>query len=463
MKKYLKIFLSLLCALLFLLPVCAGCAPEGGGSGGEFIDYVSQLKLDLSSDTKKLKVSLRTLIDGDTTHFDAAESTSDTFVGGYIKARYLAVNTPESTGKIEKWGKTASNFTASKLSDAAAIMIESDNDQWNLDSTGERYTLWIWYIPAGADTSDVNNYRNLNVELLQNGYGRSSKTSQNRYGTIAESALHQAQDSNLKIYGNENDENFFDSEAEELSLKYLRFHLEEYNGHAVRVTGVVSGKYDNTVYIDEYDPTTGTYSGYGIAVYFGFETGRLLDVLSQGNYVSVRGKLTNFYGTWQLSDIKYDSLNPHSDTSTWLIESGIQPAFTERSVLDITGDGTITEVFELGEDEDGDLLTETLTLGCGEARSASSVKLTNLKVKSGYNTTNKESDDYGAMSLYCEDENGNEITIRTEPFQKKGEPIVNWSIYNGKTITVQGQVEYYSQEGVYQVHVHRQDFITVLS
>ena len=34
---------------------------------------------------------------------------------GVLKARYIAINTPESTGSIEPWGKKAANFTKTKL------------------------------------------------------------------------------------------------------------------------------------------------------------------------------------------------------------------------------------------------------------------------------------------------------------------------------------------------------------
>ncbi|MBR3436971.1 MAG: hypothetical protein IKG97_04370, partial [Lachnospiraceae bacterium] len=67
----------------------------------EKIDYAGQLKLDMDSETRKIEVTVRQYVDGDTTHFDVPEDISET---GVLKARYLGVNTPESTGTIEKWG-----------------------------------------------------------------------------------------------------------------------------------------------------------------------------------------------------------------------------------------------------------------------------------------------------------------------------------------------------------------------
>ena len=95
-------------------------------------DFASEVKLNMRSDTLKQEVSVHGFVDGDTTHFNVPTSVVDT---GILKARYLAINTPESTGKIEEWGKKASNFTREKLSGATSIIIESDNSTWNLDST----------------------------------------------------------------------------------------------------------------------------------------------------------------------------------------------------------------------------------------------------------------------------------------------------------------------------------------
>ena len=80
------------------------------------IDYASSISLDMNSTaTIKQEVSVKLFIDGDTTHFNVPTSV---VANGTLKARYLAVNTPESTGKIEEWGKSASNFTKSKLQSA---------------------------------------------------------------------------------------------------------------------------------------------------------------------------------------------------------------------------------------------------------------------------------------------------------------------------------------------------------
>ena len=166
MKNSIKKLLTLACAAI----ACA-CFVGVGGSVKESpaansaaitaaaettkIDYAGQAVLDFDADTQTIEVTVKTFVDGDTTHFHA-----EGFPENLLKARYAAVNTPESTGKLEEWGKTAARFTRSKLENAVSIVIESDGSTWETDSTGDRYLSWVWYKAPGATT-----YRNLNLEL----------------------------------------------------------------------------------------------------------------------------------------------------------------------------------------------------------------------------------------------------------------------------------------------------------
>ena len=198
----------------------------------EVIDYAASIKLDMSSDTAKQEVTVKTYVDGDTTHFHVPANVNDT---GVLKARYIAINTPESTGKIEEYGKRASNFTREKLSSAVSIIIESDESTWNLDSTGGRNLVWVWY-----KTSDAEDYRNLNVEILQNGLAIASSSANNRYGETCMAAIAQAKAQKLNIYSGQKDPDFYYGEAVELTLKELRMNVEAYTGVKVAFTGVIT-------------------------------------------------------------------------------------------------------------------------------------------------------------------------------------------------------------------------------
>ena len=211
------IFVS--CGTTKTAPMSAGSVPAEEEKVASARDYASEVKLRMNSDSLKQEVSIHSFVDGDTTHFNVPTSIVE---NGILKARYLAINTPESTGVIEEYGKKASAFTREKLSHASSIIIESDNDKWNLDSTGGRYLVWVWY-----RNNDSEDYRNLNIEILQNGLAIASNTAGNRYGSTAMAALNSAKERKLNVYSGEKDPDFYYGDAVEMTLKELRLNVEK--------------------------------------------------------------------------------------------------------------------------------------------------------------------------------------------------------------------------------------------
>ena len=216
MNKINKL-LSFVMMLCLIVCVFAGCQDKdnisSGGASANAIDYVSQTKLVMESNTKKQEVTVKSYIDGDTTHFNVPSELS---ADGILKARYMGVNTPESTGKIEEWGKKASTFTKEKLMGASSIIVESDNENWNVDSTGGRHLVWVWYKPEGAE-----DYRLLNLELIQNGLSIACGTTADRYGDTMSKAFQQAKTLGLHVFSKEDDPDFFYGDAYEVDLKGL--------------------------------------------------------------------------------------------------------------------------------------------------------------------------------------------------------------------------------------------------
>ncbi|MBQ9114997.1 MAG: thermonuclease family protein, partial [Clostridia bacterium] len=300
MKKFIKILSILMIVSLMLVCVvaCNDTDNTGDDNTPVHVDYVSSLKLDMTSTTAKEVVTVKNYVDGDTVHFNVPTSVMET---GVLKGRFLAVNTPESTGKIEDYGHSASRFTKNALKNAHSILIESENGTWNADSTGGRYMVWVWY-KATAD----GEYRNLNVELLQNGLAIASNTANNRYGETAMAALTQAKAEKLYVHSGKADPEVYTGEAVALTIKELRTNIEDYNGVRVAVEGVVVQDSSQTVYVESYDEETDLY--YGIAVYYGYNlSGTGMEILSMGNEVRVVG-VVQYYetgGTWQISDVQY--------------------------------------------------------------------------------------------------------------------------------------------------------------
>ncbi|MBP3592596.1 MAG: thermonuclease family protein [Clostridia bacterium] len=405
-----------------------------------WVDYVAQTKLDMSSETLKEEVTVKYLIDGDTTHFNSTLGTN-----GIAKARYLGVNTPESTGKIEEWGKPASNFTKSKLENAHSIIIESDGASWEQDSNG-RYLLWIWYKP----TADAE-YRCLNLELLQEGLGRGASSSEGRYGASCVAAMAQAKAYSLYIFSGDKDETFPYDEAVEVSLKELRTNITEYEGLNVVVEGTVVHNSDWTVYVEDYDAVTDR--SYGIQVFYGYISG-LNTKLAQGNRVRITGTVQSFFGTYQISNLTYKPLRPEDPANTVVLSEGNTPLFTEIDPADFEKDVTIpvTKVDEAGESYE-----KYVTFNSAQLLVSSSVSMKDLYVTSVYTTSNTSSDDYGAMTLTCTAEDGTVISIRTAVLKDGDGELVTASYFRNKTIDVKGIVEFYQPEdgeGKYQIKAY---------
>ena len=412
-----------------------------------WVDYVAETKLDMSSDTLKETVTVKYYIDGDTTHFNSTLGDN-----GIAKARYLAVNTPESTGKIEEWGKPASNFTKEKLSSAVSIIIESDGDEWSQDSNG-RFLLWIWYQPSvGAE------YRNLNLELLQEGFGRSASVSEGRYGQACVQAMAQARTYGLHLFSGDKDETFPYDEAISVSLKELRTNIAAYAGLNIVVEGTVVRNSNWEVYIESYDAETDR--SYGMQIFYGYISG-LNNVLLPGNEVRVTGTVQEFFGTYQISNLTYKPLRPSDPANTVILSGGHTPAFTEILPKDFNADVTVP-VNKV--DQNGDAYTENETFKNAELLVSASVSMKKLLVTSVYTTSNTSSDDYGAMTLTCKAEDGTVISVRTEVLKDENGELITASFFRNKTIDVKGIVEFYQPDGgtgKYQIRAYTMDDFVV--
>ncbi len=435
--------LSVLLVAALVVGIFAGCQPGSNETQPtetqslQAVDFVSNLKLDMNSSTVKQEVTVKAYIDGDTTHFHVpAELSAD----GILKARYLAVNTPESTGKIEEWGKKASTFTKERLQSAKSIIIESDSEKWNADSTGDRYLVWVWYQPAeGGD------YRCLNLELIQNGLSLVGGNVSLRYGDITMQALIQAKNQMLHVFSKEDDPDFYYGDAYEVDLKGLRTNIALYEGKKVAFEGIITQNYSNTVYVEHYDAETDMY--YGISVYYGFAVGEILNILQIGNKVRVVGTVTYYEagGTWQVSDVNYREFKPKDPGNTIKLEEGHQGAFRLTDPAAFNSSKFELDVMTALDSEE----TETKTFGYADLAMSTSVRMENLVVKDIYTTNNGGSSD-GAMTLTCE-VGGQTVTVRTIVLYTDGGKMMTAADYRNKTIDVTGIVDCFS--GDYQIKV----------
>ena len=430
-KRFTKIT-ALMLALLTVILACVSCAGEGGGKKPEkHIDYAASVKLDMSSNTLKQEVTVHAYIDGDTTHFNVPETVMP---GGVLKARYLAINTPESTGKIEPWGKTASNYTKETLKNATSIILESDDGKWNADSTGGRYLVWVWYKTAESD-----NYRNLNIEILQLGLAIASNSANNRYGETCMAAIAQAKEEGLHTHSIEKDPLFPYGEATELTLKELRTNVTEYDNAKVAFEGVVTMNNANTAYIEEYDEETGLY--YGISVYYGYGlNGDGLEILNVGNRVRIVGSVTYYEtgGYYQVSGVEYSSMRPNNPNNLKLISTGHTPTFKLTDGATYTSDVTLDF-----EDK------ESKTFKYANLALDTTIEMKGLLVTDCYTTTKEDSSSKGAITLTCTTPDGKEVQVRTVVLYDSNNVLITEDYFMGKTIDVKGIITYF--DGDYQI------------
>lgn len=406
------------------------------------IDYAASVKLDMSSSTVKEEATVRMLIDGDTTHFDVSKSVSET---GVLKARYLAINTPETTGKVEPWGKKAAAFTAEKLSSATSIILESDNGTWNPDSTGDRYLVWVWYKSEGD-----SEYRNLNVEILQNGLAIASDAANNRYGETCLSAIAQAEREDLYVHSANKDPEYYTGSAIPLTLRELRANIADYADKRVTFEAVVTKVSGAGVYVEAYDSETDMHNG--IYVYYAYNLpGEGIEILSIGNRVRIVGVVSEYHGTYQITDIGYRVMRPNDPNNVLKLDEEFHEAAYAEVDIDTFLDGKVT--VPAGDDETKELDYAEMLLG-------TTVSFKDLEVVSVYTTTDPASSSVGAITLTCELD-GRQFTVRTEVLLDENGATVTEDEFVGKTIDVRGIVDYYSDRDVYQVKVLLYSDITI--
>ena len=403
----------------------------------EHIDYVEQTKLDMDSATLKMKVTLKLCIDGDTTHFNDPERKIS--ANGVIKARYLAVNTPESTGTIEEYGKAASNFTRDKLENAYSIMLESNEaGRWGTDSNG-RQLVWVWYQPAdGAD------YRCLNIELLQNGLAMGSSAGESAYGKAANAAIAQATREKLNLFSGEKDPLFYYGDVIPVDVKELRLNPEPYNGKMVAVTGLITKQLSESAFMEQYDEETDTF--YGLQIYYGYNA--TYDSLFKVGYITrAVGKFqySDVVNTWQLSGIEYDPYMKGDPNYTAVESKNNELYYKEITAAQFNSSVTIEVNGEEKQFKFSNLALST------------SVSMNNLEVVRTY-TTNNGGDNDGAITITCRV--GNEyIVVRTEVLKNFEGALVTADYFMGKTIDVKGIIEEYN--GEYQIKVSAFKDITI--
>lgn len=173
-------------------------------------------------------------IDGDTTLFKSGSTI--------FTVRYLGIDTPESTYKVEPWGFAAARFVKKTLEDAQlkkkTIVLQAEPNKNRFDSTGKRYLAWVWV-----------DGRLLNLEIVEKCYS-ASKAAGTTYAVQMNQASIDAEAFGTRIWNRKlRDPDYDYSETgvymnlEEIHEKYnnpssLQSELDK--GKKIRVQGIVS-------------------------------------------------------------------------------------------------------------------------------------------------------------------------------------------------------------------------------
>ena len=326
MKTRIK-FAALILAIvsIFALTGCGGSSNNqgsGNNSGGNQVDltgsrtkYTDALKLtNIPTSTSTLDVdgvSLATVdryVDGDTTHFYANLATGKKD----ISVRYLGLDTPESTYKVEPWGIAAAKFTKTKLQKAESIVLESDST--GLLDGNSRYLAYVWY-----RNSSTEEYRLLNLELVEEGYSPAKGLSGTKYVDTFYLASARAQAFKDRTNGEEDPTFDYSGQGKKYTLKQIidlfgtpeAIASEEFKGTKVYIEGLVTRKLGiSSAYIEQLNEgyytvdeegnetfVPGDGKVYGIYIYGGFEQNLKL---AEGNYIITNANISYHNGSLQV-------------------------------------------------------------------------------------------------------------------------------------------------------------------
>lgn len=207
------------------------------------------------------EVTLKTAIDGDTAHFTPKVTSTSSAA---IKARFYGIDTPESTGSVEPWGKKASDFTKEKLKAAKTIVVQApatENTKYaapEFDSTGSRYVSMIWI--SDKENCPYNELICLNLWIVQEGYSMLKGVDQfPMFQKTFEEANDQARALSLHMWGGD-DPDYNNGDYTETSILDIKKEVEKqiadptyanpYDNRRVRLQGTVAGFANNILYLE---------------------------------------------------------------------------------------------------------------------------------------------------------------------------------------------------------------------
>jgi len=286
--------------------------------------------------------------DGDTTRFYLKSS------GQSIAVRYYAVDTPESTGSVEKWGKAASTFTKHQLQGASEVVLQATADRAQHDSYGTRFLAYVWY----RESADVD-FKCLNLELVENGYSynKGMNTNDYPYDSYFQKAEDFARGYKLRLHS-ELDDPLFSSDPVDMTIHEFLANPEAYYNEETES----GSKVKFTAYLESlHESSSGTITFIGSELVdgkkysmniYGNYTSKPESQMPLGHLYEVVGIVGKYNGSYQITDINY---SPIFTSSTHVIQSDYFVTFNSETKYiaqyknTLYSDITVTEVSVEGD------------------------------------------------------------------------------------------------------------------
>lgn len=349
MKKLFS-FLIVLTLLCSCIGCFAACKPVADNT--EHFDTITKtLKLTKSFEGKSFldngigEVNVGKYTDGDTSNFFLKTDTKT------ITLRYYGINTPESTGDVEKWGKAASNFVKARLGQADKVVLEATSGKATQEGHG-RYLGYVWY-----NTVDDPEFRNLNLEIVENGFSENHMSPNDSYYDYFRRANNFAKSIKLRLYSSKEDPLASDI-AIEASIKGILEDIEnetnKYYLTAVdcglkvvfwaELSSVIVSTGSSPTYTfvaTEYDEVTK--KAYSINIYAAYGTYSGSD-MKVGHHYKIVGTIQKYNGKFQVSGIDFVGKVGSNNNQTILLRENTFYIFDSALDLEPTRDkGTYSD------------------------------------------------------------------------------------------------------------------------
>ena len=311
MKKLISFAVCLMLAFTLCLTACTGGTGKVADNTEHLTAVTQKCKLTKTYEGKSFlqegigEAVITRFVDGDTM---AVNLPVDDVT---VMLRFHSVDTPESTGGVEKWGKAASLFVKDQLSKAEKVVVEATAVPAEKDSYGTRWLAYVWYRQSASEP-----FKNLNLELVENGYSlnKGIDTPKFPYNSYFKQAENAARAIKLRLFS-EKEDPLYSTDPVDVTIKDILENTEQYynaefdSGSKVRfsaaITDIIKSPTGTTTFVATYFDEEG--KKYEIDVYAGYASASASQ-MPVGHLYRVVGTIQMHNDKLQVSGITYNAI-----------------------------------------------------------------------------------------------------------------------------------------------------------